>query len=645
MGLNVLLLFAVPVVLTACAGREEEERVAEQTAALIDTSVCPPGTNVIVGTDNDDHLVGSNQDDCILGLGGNDTIEGGNGNDWLFGGDGNDQLDGANGIDHLYGGAGDDVLIGGNGNDVLDGEDGNDIVSGDNGDDALTAGNGNDVLLDTEGNNGFDGGEGDDFCSKAGSGCERTGALAVGCTSDAACQTGQHCLTSVGLCVYCQADSECDDGNVCTDEVCKPVTACVYTNNTAPCSDANVCTLTDTCAGGACIGGAPLSCDDQNACTADSCDPQTGCNSVYACGSTQVCFQNACCRPRTCLDLGRECGSWDDGCGGQVTCNPCTTSATCNSAGQCLANLPEFDQSSGVNICRVLLEDLIVETLVPQVSFTCNTDVGYCFFNPLCCVPIACLASPDCVIEHVVNEVVTTVYGAGTTYCDVSQVSARDLLDKIGKQQITNFAQLLAGGQLDHLLDLVRVDTDSLYVASNGLPSNVNDIIRYLIAPVYDGGFTGFAYADMSVVHIVPQRMPTASVYLQPDKAAITLGKVVIIKNELYDALVAPANAAVTGPDMITNDLDYNFVSAVDTLIHELVHVKQYRVDGDTGFLTNYVIGTIASGGYGNDAYEREAYTYTASLADLWGGKWCVARESYHDGSPATDAGALLTWA
>src|SRR5882724_3107386 len=35
-----------------------------------------------------------------------------------------------------------------------------------------------------------------------------------------------------------------------------PGAGCLHTNNTAPCSDGNACTTGDTCAAGACVGGA-----------------------------------------------------------------------------------------------------------------------------------------------------------------------------------------------------------------------------------------------------------------------------------------------------------------------------------------------------------------------------------------------------
>ncbi len=92
-----------------CGGQAIDEEVAGGSQALVDTSTCPAGTNIVLGTEGNDHLLGTNEDDCILGLGGNDVIEGRNGENWLFGGSGDDQLSGDNGRDNLDGGQGKDT--------------------------------------------------------------------------------------------------------------------------------------------------------------------------------------------------------------------------------------------------------------------------------------------------------------------------------------------------------------------------------------------------------------------------------------------------------------------------------------------------------------------------------------------------------
>src|SRR5262245_43474909 len=44
------------------------------------------------------------------------------------------------------------------------------------------------------------------------------------------------------------------------------------------------------------------------------------------------------CMPKTCAELGAQCGSHADGCGGSITCGTCGGSMTCNAAGHCEGN-------------------------------------------------------------------------------------------------------------------------------------------------------------------------------------------------------------------------------------------------------------------------------------------------------------------
>ena len=51
-----------------------------------------------------------------------------------------------------------------------------------------------------------------------------------------------------------------------------------------------------------------------------------------ACCGSAGCFTGICCVPTTCEELGKQCGSWPDGCGGTLQCGACGTGATpaCN---------------------------------------------------------------------------------------------------------------------------------------------------------------------------------------------------------------------------------------------------------------------------------------------------------------------------
>ena len=49
-------------------------------------------------------------------------------------------------------------------------------------------------------------------------------------------------------------------------------------------------------------------------------------------------FGDIVCVPYTCASLGYDCGSWDDGCGGTLTCATCASGYTCT-AGTCVADV------------------------------------------------------------------------------------------------------------------------------------------------------------------------------------------------------------------------------------------------------------------------------------------------------------------
>ncbi|MBM4356068.1 MAG: hypothetical protein FJ109_20140, partial [Deltaproteobacteria bacterium] len=135
------------------------------------------------------------------------------------------------------------------------------------------------------------------------------------CNDGDACTVGDMC--QAGKCVSGVAAS-CADDNPCTDDSCQPATGCLHVPNTQPCTDFDTCTLGDACAGGVCVPGAALACDDGNVCTDDSCDKAKGC--------LHVANQEMC-------DDGNECTLLDYCAGGQCVSsgdkkcddsNPCT---------------------------------------------------------------------------------------------------------------------------------------------------------------------------------------------------------------------------------------------------------------------------------------------------------------------------------
>jgi hypothetical protein len=70
-------------------------------------------------------------------------------------------------------------------------------------------------------------------------------------------------------------------------------------------------------------GCEPCECLSDNDCGFnEECDP-----------STNTCIPT--CTPITCQSEGYDCGSWSDGCGGQIVCGNCPNNFNCNGSGGC----------------------------------------------------------------------------------------------------------------------------------------------------------------------------------------------------------------------------------------------------------------------------------------------------------------------
>lgn len=164
------------------------------------------------------------------------------------------------------------------------------------------------------------------------------------CDGRKTCQGGQ-CVTG--------APPDCDDANVCTADGCDPATGCVHdpVADGLSCSDGDVCNGRETCSAGMCRPGSPLDCDDDNPCTGDACDPVAGCSHETLADGT-ACGGGPCgpasCRAGRCqLDDPAFCEDED----------PCTDNS-CDPELGCLYNptpdgtpCPDGNPCNGEELC------------------------------------------------------------------------------------------------------------------------------------------------------------------------------------------------------------------------------------------------------------------------------------------------------
>jgi hypothetical protein len=207
---------------------------------------------------------------------------------------------------------------------------------------------------------------------------------------DTPCDAGDKCnLGAACKAGACKGVPRCDDHDACTKDTCDPEDGgCLFEGITGtPCDDADACTGPDACDAGVCQGPA-VSCDDHNACTADACDHGSGCLHTVLSGETCV-HPDPCTVDSTC-DADGKCAGTPRDCGDG---NPCTDDSCDAGTGECLhvANAAACDDG---DVCTT--GDACVATVCTglHAAGCCNLDAE-CSDGDACteeaCVEHACV--------------------------------------------------------------------------------------------------------------------------------------------------------------------------------------------------------------------------------------------------------------
>ena len=169
-----------------------------------------------------------------------------------------------------------------------------------------------------------------DSCS-ADSGCVNKPVADAKCSDGNQCTVGDACKE--GKCIP-GAKLDCDDKNQCTTDSCSVKGGCVHLELKGGCDDGDACTSGDMCVGKTCTPGGKALCDDKNPCTIDGCDKVKGCVNKPVADKTECSDGNLCTTGDMCIE-GK--------CAGKVnTCNddnPCTADICDKESGKCLHKL------------------------------------------------------------------------------------------------------------------------------------------------------------------------------------------------------------------------------------------------------------------------------------------------------------------
>lgn len=168
-------------------------------------------------------------------------------------------------------------------------------------------------------------------------------------------------LCKSGACVDAQlcVDVDCNDGDFCTENTCIPETG-LCSSVALACDDDDACT-TDSCDSGSGCVNVPKDCGDGNVCTADSCDDG-------ACVSTDVANGTNCASTSHCTGGGGVICIPIPGSCLRGSCFVCSSNGSCSDLNSCTSDTCTDGRCSYV-------------TLPNGASCSSNGNPGQCLFG------------------------------------------------------------------------------------------------------------------------------------------------------------------------------------------------------------------------------------------------------------------------
>ncbi len=254
------------------------------------------------------------------------------------------------------------------------------------------------------------------------------------------------------------------------------------------------------------------------------------------------------------------------------------------------------------NVCETLVEELVV----PKTEVFCDVPTGLpevLIVPPHCHVPGACHVDPICKAYEVTKQVGTHVLHAGELYCDFREVSPEAMIEGLAQERFTDVVKLTTGGISSVLYQVSTAHIDTLECAAIELSPTLKDVIHNVIEGTALPLNKYFSAIDVDRVRIINRSAPLGDLYLREGFDGITLDSLVIIKDIHHRTLT---NWKHNWDEVKFGELSSVEEDALFLMIHELVHVRQYREMGREQFVNQYLAEGLAQG-YPDISTEKEA--------------------------------------
>jgi endonuclease/exonuclease/phosphatase family metal-dependent hydrolase len=294
-----------------------------------------------------------------------------------------------------------------------------------------------------------------DSCNEGTDSCDNV-------TDDTNCDNGQFCdgAETCHATLGCQNGTavDCNDNVSCTNDSCNEVTnSCDNVTDDTNCDNGQFCDGAETChATLGCQSGMAVDCNDNVSCTNDSCNEvtnscdnvadDTNCDNGQFCDGAETCHATLGCQSGTAVDCNDNVACTNDSCNeGTDSCESvaddancdnnlfCDGTETCDAVLGCQAGVPPV-LDDGVDCTDDTCDDAL--DVVVNTPNDANCDNGlFCDGGETCNATLGCQAGADPCSGSVCDE--------QAQVCEAAQVPT---VGNVGLVILTGLA-LLAGGR------------------------------------------------------------------------------------------------------------------------------------------------------------------------------------------------------
>jgi hypothetical protein len=294
-----------------------------------------------------------------------------------------------------------------------------------------------------------------------------------------------------------------------------------------------------------------------------------------------------------------------------------------------------------VTVCGGIEHVLIPPTYKEVMSgCNCRRNKLRIPIDPTCCLPGICSTLPHCVITSKVIDVAE--HWEDRTIC--REVDPKEEFTKWLQGQLP----VLPVAVMPGAYETIRADLETMRLAGHPIPEYVRVQIRALTE--WAGVSTAFTDTDLDNARLLGASHSKAPLYMPSDLhvQGITYDSLILLRERLDEQLTTAND--YTAEDIISDPALDAYQQAIETLIHELVHVRQYREMGFDTFMGNYVLQVLQAVSQAlveEDAHptkaadsialESEAYGIEHTVQDLAARQGMTWAKHAHDTQLGTD--------